>query len=243
MSNGQKPSENRSSETRSVTPRSLESIARVDRSKLEAISWYDRISPWYDTLVGRFERTARSRGIELLDVEPGERVLDIGAGTGRALVSFGEAVGTEGYATGLDISGGMCTVARRRIVSAGLDDRVAVVRGDAEHLPLVNGSFDALFVSFTLELIDTPALPIVLEECRRVLGDDGRFVVVALSKRDDGIVTSLYERIHERAPRYADCRPIFAQTLLDESGFTVVEAETVPMWGLTIEVVLGYVAA
>ena len=78
----------------------------------------------------------------------------------------------------------------------------------------------------------------MLGECRRVHGEAGRIGVVALSKRDAGLATRTYERVHERFPRYADCRPIFARELLDESGFDVETAETWPLWGLTAEVVV-----
>lgn len=216
-----------------------ESIARVDRSKRDAIRWYDRLSPWYGATVARFDERPRNRGVELLDVRAGERVLEIGPGPGTALTSFARAVGPTGQVAGLDISGGMCAVAHETVREAGLADRVSVVRGDAERLPFDASTFDALFASFTLELFDTPALPAVLGECRRVLREDGRIGVVALSKRDAGLATRAYERIHEHFPRYADCRPIFARELLDESGFGVEAAETWPLWGLAAEVVVA----
>ena len=220
-------------------PDATESIARVDRPKRDAIHWYDRLSPWYGSTVARLDERPRSRGVDLLDVQPGERVHEIGPGPGTALVQFAKKVGPTGHVTGLDISSGMCGVAQETVREAGVADRVSVVRGDAERLPFRSGAFDALFASFTLELFDSPSLPVVLGECRRVLGEDGRLGVVALSKRDAGLATRTYERVHERLPRYADCRPIFARELLDESGFDVEVAETWPLWGLVAEVVVA----
>lgn len=215
------------------------SISRVKRSKRDAIDWYDRISPWYDTLVAQFDRRPRSRGVALLDVGSGDRVLEVGAGTGRALVSLAAGVGSAGCVVGLDSSSGMCDVAQQRIVDATVADQTTLVRGDAERLPFERDAFDAVFASFTLELFDTPALPTVLEEWRRVLRKDGRLGVVALSKRDAGPVTRAYERLHEVVPRYADCRPIFVRKLLAETGFTVLEAETHSLWGLSVEIVVA----
>ncbi|WP_340101424.1 methyltransferase domain-containing protein [Salinibaculum salinum] len=215
------------------------SIARVERSKRDAMSWYDRLSPWYDTLVARLDRRPRNRGIELLDVQNGQRVLDVGAGTGQALVSFADDVGATGHVVGLDISEGMCSVARETVAAAHVGNRVAVVRGDAEELPFRSATFDATFASFTLELFDTPVLPAVLEEWHRVLRDDGRLGVVALSKRDAGAVTHAYERFHDLFPQYADCRPIYVNELLEATGFTVVEMESTSLWGLTVEVVVA----
>ena len=220
-------------------PAATESIARVDRSKRDAIRWYDQLSPWYGSTVARLDSQPRSRGVELLDVKPGERVLEIGSGPGTALVQLAEESGPTGHVAGLDISSGMCAVASETVRDAGVESRVSVVRGDAEHLPFEAGAFDAVFTSFTLELFDSPALPTVLGECRRVLGVDGRLGVVALSKRDAGLATRAYERVHERFPRHADCRPIFARELLDRSGFDVETAETWPLWGLAAEVVVA----
>ena len=214
-------------------------IARVGRSKRDAIRWYDRLSPWYGSTVARLDERPRNRGVELLDLQPGERVHEIGSGPGTALVQFAEEVGQTGHVTGLDISSGMCGVARETVREAGVESRVSIVRGDAEHLPFEAGAFDAIFTSFTLELFDSPALPAVLGECRRVLGEDGRLGVVALSKRDAGLTTRAYERVHELLPKYADCRPIFARELLDESKFDVETAETWPLWGLAAEVVIA----
>lgn len=214
-------------------------ISRVDRSKREAIEWYDRISPWYDPIVARLDRRPRNRGIRLLDVDAEERVLDVGSGTGRALVAFATDVAPGGHVVGLDISRGMCAVARTTAEEAGVANRVTVVRGDAEVLPLRSNAFDAVFSSFTLELFDTPAIPVVLEEWRRVLRDGGRVGVVALSKRDATVATHAYERLHDLLPQYADCRPIFVRELLDDAGFSVIEVDTVPLWGLTAEVVVA----
>lgn len=216
-------------------------ISRVDRSKREAIEWYDRISPWYDPIVARLDRRPRNRGIRLLDVDAEERVLDVGSGTGRALVAFANDVAPGGHVVGLDISRGMCAVARTTAEQAGVANRVTVVRGDAEVLPFRANAFDAVFSSFTLELFDTPAIPVVLEEWRRVLRDGGRVGVVALSKRDATVATRAYERLHELVPRYADCRPIYVRELLDENGFEVVATDTQHLWGLTTEIVVGRV--
>ncbi|MBZ6497061.1 methyltransferase domain-containing protein [Haloterrigena longa] len=166
-------------------------------------------------------------------------MFEVGFGTGRALVSFADSVGSTGRVVGLDSSSGMCAVARERVVEADVADRVSLLQGDAERLPLDGDAFDTVFASFTLELFDTPALPVVLGGWRRVLRDDGRLGVVALSKRDAGSVTRAYERLHEAVPRYADCRPVFVRELLEEAGFAVVEAETYPLWGLTIEIVVA----
>lgn len=214
-------------------------VARVPRSRAAARAWYDRLSPWYDVVVDPFERTSRSLGVELLGAKRGERVADVGSGTGTALVSIARSVGDTGRVVGVDVAEGMCRRAREKTSSSSVSGRVDVVCGDALHLPVRTGSLDAVFMSFTLELFDTPDIPVVLGECKRALTDGGRVCVVALSKRDAGLATGLYERIHSIAPLYVDCRPIFVRQTLREGGFDVVDARDERMWGLPLELVLA----
>ncbi|HRX82504.1 MAG TPA: class I SAM-dependent methyltransferase, partial [Pirellulaceae bacterium] len=69
-------------------------------------SFYDRISHAYDAIADAGEHRARERGLEALAVQPGERVLEIGYGTGHSLVELAKAVGATGRVCGVDISTG-----------------------------------------------------------------------------------------------------------------------------------------
>jgi demethylmenaquinone methyltransferase/2-methoxy-6-polyprenyl-1,4-benzoquinol methylase len=218
-----------------------EQIARVLRSRQTAAEWYDTLSPWYDTLVDPFERTYRSKGVELLSVKRGEQIADLGSGTGNALIPIADSVGENGRVIGIDIAEGMCQQVQQNVATTPVADRIDVVRGDTLSLPVRSGSLDALFLSFTLELFDTPDIPVVLDECKRVLGDAGRLCVVSLSKRNAAFLTGLYERIHAAIPQYVDCRPIYPQQHLRTAGFEISESQHERMWGLSLELVLAHV--
>ena len=212
----------------------------VTRSKAQAEATYDRLSRWYDFLAGGSERRLIDAGVYHLAVRDGEKVLEIGFGTGRALLSLARSVGPSGRVYGLDLSAGMLRVAQNKVDRAGLSGRIELRQGDAAHLAFADASLDAVFSSFTLELFDTPVIPVVLGECRRVLRDGGRLCVVAMSKvGKPGLMVKLYEWAHGRFPRYVDCRPIYAQSALQEAGFRLLDTTLRSVWGLPVEIILA----
>jgi ubiquinone/menaquinone biosynthesis C-methylase UbiE len=215
-------------------------ISRVTRSKQEAKASYDRMSKWYDVFSGRFESKYREAGLRKLGAGGGEVVLEVGFGTGHCILALAQAVGNKGKVYGVDISEGMCNISLSRIEKSGLAQRVELHCGDATHLPFKADCFDAVFMSFALELFDTLEIPIVLDECRRVLRREGRICIVAMSKEaKDGMMVKFYEWFHGRFPGFVDCRPIFVQKALEGAGFRIQDASEMSMWGLPVEIVLA----
>jgi demethylmenaquinone methyltransferase/2-methoxy-6-polyprenyl-1,4-benzoquinol methylase len=217
-----------------------ERVSRVARPRREAGATYDWLSKWYDLLAGRWEKPFQDAGLQKLAVRGGERVLEIGFGTGHTLADLARSAGLRGQVWGVDISRDMGEVAGERVREAGLSRRVNLIRGDAVDLPLKEDAFDALFMAFTLELFDTPDIPAVLRECRRVLREDGRMCVVSLAKRKEpSLVARLYEWAHVRFPAVLDCRPIYVGKALDEAGFRIVNIERGTMAGLGVDVLVA----
>jgi demethylmenaquinone methyltransferase/2-methoxy-6-polyprenyl-1,4-benzoquinol methylase len=132
----------------------------------------------------------------------------------------------------------MRKVSRTRLEKAGLSDRVTLTCGDAATLPYEANAFDAVFMCFTLELFDIPEIPIVLNECRRVLKSGGRLGVVSLSKKQK-LAVRIYEWFHKVMPATVDCRPIYVQRSLEDAGFQLLEQAELSMWGLPVEIVLA----
>jgi ubiquinone/menaquinone biosynthesis C-methylase UbiE len=213
-------------------------IKEVARTKEEAKDNYDRMSGWYDWIVGASEKKYRNLGLQALAARQGEQILEIGFGTGHAIVSLAQAVGPEGHVYGLDISEGMLAVTQKRVRQAGLAKQVTLQVGDGAQLPFGHGRFDAVFMSFTLELFDTPEIPLVLQQVRATLRPNGRFVVVSLAKEPKTAVR-IYEWFHDKMPIVVDCRPIYAQNELEKAGFIIQSHSRLSMWGLPVAVILA----
>lgn len=214
-------------------------ISPVTRSKKEAQFVYNKMSRWYDFFTAA-EKPYKLAGLRMLDVQAGESVLEIGFGTGECLLALVRLVGEMGAVFGVDLSDGMAVVAQRKLRAADFLLRAHLFCGDAAHLSAQARRFDAVFISFTLELFDTPEIPVVLAEIRRVLKPGGRLVVVSMAKQTPApVVLRWYEWAHRQFPRWVDCRPIFVRESVTQAGFWVTRSVQRMMFGLPVEIVAG----
>jgi len=214
-------------------------ILRVCQSKAQTKAFYNKIAKVYDLLAEKSEGPVRDAGLKKLAPKPGEQILEVGFGTGHCLVAIAGAVGQNGKAFGIDISEEMLKHTQLLAQQEHVADRVDLRCGDAAQLPFVDGSLDGVFMSFTLELFDTPEIPKVLAECKRVLRPGGRIVVIGMSKEGaHGVIFEMYEWSHRHFPNFVDCRPIFVRLSVEAAGFAVVEAEKMSMW-VPVEIVIA----
>jgi len=134
----------------------------------------------------------------------------------------------------------MLRIANSRVRKAGLTERVYMERGDSLQLPFKEEFFDAVFLSFTLELFHSTEIPALLEQCRRVLKKDGHICVMSLSRKEEpGLMIKLYLWAHHKFPGLIDCRPIYVQDDLEEAGFLTLESIRMKQLGLPVEIVLA----
>ena len=205
-------------------------MERVTRPREQARKSYNAMSHWYDLFTSS-EKQFTDIGIQILDVQSKESVLEIGCGTGHALVEFAEK---DAKVVAIDISEKMLKVARGRIKN----HNVGLCQADGLSIPFPSEHFDGIFISFTLELFDSPDIPKVLHEIHRVLKNDGRLCIVSLAKQDTTAVR-IYEWFHRKMSTLVDCRPIYLQSVLKDAGFQILESTIKKMWGLPVEIVIA----
>jgi demethylmenaquinone methyltransferase/2-methoxy-6-polyprenyl-1,4-benzoquinol methylase len=134
----------------------------------------------------------------------------------------------------------MLKVASRRLARSGLVDRVSLFCADALQIPLANQEFDVVFCSFTLELFDTPEIPSVLAEIKRVLKTGGKLGIVCISNEGGHhSMMKIYHCLHNKFPQIVDCRPIYPAHSLEIAGFIIKSNLKGNLFGLPVEIVIG----
>ena len=138
------------------------------------VARFDIVANRYDafcaTPLGSFVEAVEHQIVSaVLDPRPGERVVDLGCGTGTSTLWLADA---GCMVVGVDESQAMLVIARNKKTSAG---RMEWVHGDLTQLPWASASFDAGLIQVALEFVDQPA--VVLTEALRVIKPGGRLVL------------------------------------------------------------------
>jgi ubiquinone/menaquinone biosynthesis C-methylase UbiE len=135
---------------------------------------YDAVMDWVFKSFHESEVVFRGKMIDLLELKPGGRVLETGAGTCRDSVHIGRRVGPTGELFVQDLSSHMLAIGRERLAKESALPRTEFFVGNAVHLPFPNGFFDAAFHFGGINLFTDRAKAIA--EMARVVRIGGKVV-------------------------------------------------------------------
>ena len=162
--------------------------------KEEVRAMFDNIAPAYDrlnhTLSLSVDRIWRRRVVRIVGRLHPRRVLDMATGTGDLAVMMARSI-PEAHIKGVDLSEGMLDVARRKVTARGLDGRVVLDAGDAEHLHVADASVDVATVAFGVRNFGD--LDAGLREMARTIKPGGKVVVLEFSRPRNRLFRALYE--------------------------------------------------
>lgn len=182
--------------------------------------------PLYDSFT-RFAGVAAVHGALLAraEVGPGDRVLDIGCGTGSLLVTLGRKE-PDAVLTGLDPDPAALRRARRKAARAGV--QVSLDRGFADELPYPDASLDRVLSSMMLHHLDPADRVRALAEAHRVLRPGGRFVLVDAAHSASGH-HRMGGHLSRKMASKGEPSEEALRALLESAGFSAVELTVEPL--------------
>lgn len=146
---------------------------------------YRRYARIYDVIFGAVLQPGRRAVLEALNLKPGDRVLEVGVGTGISLPLYPRNV----RITGIDVSLEMLEKARARVERAKLSNVEALLEMDAEAMAFPDASFDKVVAMYVVSVVPRPEK--LLEELHRVCRPDGDIFIVNHFQSENPIVGRL----------------------------------------------------
>jgi ubiquinone/menaquinone biosynthesis C-methylase UbiE len=156
---------------------------------------FDAVAADYDRAMARVSEPFVPDLLAACAMAEGDRLLDVGTGTGLVAAAAARTLGPGARVVGLDLSPAMLARARARVAASG----AVLVAGDAERLPCRDACFEAATGHFVLVFLDRPGA--ALAELHRVLRPEGHVALTALARPDATAYGPVLEVLGRRAPR------------------------------------------
>lgn len=147
---------------------------------------YERLSPVYDLLFDKIFHPGRVEAVKLLGLQPDDRVLEVGIGTGLNLPLYPRHC----QITGVDLSEPMLRKAEAKVRELGLGNVTLRVM-DAQHLLFPDNSFDHVLAAYTISVVPDPVR--TLQEIKRVCRPGGRIVILNHFQSDNKVIGTVEE--------------------------------------------------
>jgi ubiquinone/menaquinone biosynthesis C-methylase UbiE len=161
----------------------------------------------------------RRTTLELAEVAPGDRVLDVGCGTGSLAIAAKGKVGPDGEVHGIDAAPEMIEVARRKADKKRAD--VGFQVGLIEDIPFPDGQFDLVLNSFVLHHLPHDLKRKGFAEIQRVLKPGGRFLAADFGPGRDSLIGHVVRALVGHGMMHSDVTELVA--MMEDAGFADVE--------------------
>lgn len=194
------------------------SAAVVENDFVERV--YEKLSSVYDVAFGPVLHAGRRRAIEQMALQPGDRILEVGVGTGINISLYPRAC----RVTGIDISAPMLEKARRRLRHRDVPN-VSLLQMDAAALKLADGTFDIVYAAYLISVVPEPVK--VAREMYRVCRPGGRIVFLNHFLSANSVVSRVERLISPLTVHVGFKADIDRDTLLEQAGLTPTSIEKV----------------
>ncbi len=155
----------------------------------DTLRTYRLFSGSYDFVFGPLFHPGRKDAVRFANDAPGQRILEVGVGTGLSLPYFRR----DAEVTGIDVSAEMLAKARRRVARRGLAQVKALLEMDAEAMSFADSSFDAVLALYVASVVPNPAR--FAAEMRRVCRPGGKIVIVNHFMSENGLMRHVEKRL------------------------------------------------
>jgi phosphatidylethanolamine/phosphatidyl-N-methylethanolamine N-methyltransferase len=145
---------------------------------------YENLASVYDFTFGPTLHTGRRQAIQRMRIQPGDRVLEVGVGTGINLSLYPKHC----TVTGIDFSGSMLEKARERAARKDIRN-MRLLQMDAGDLKFADGSFDIVYAPYLISVVPDPVK--VAQEMHRVCRSGGRIIFLNHFLSPNGLLSRL----------------------------------------------------
>jgi phosphatidylethanolamine/phosphatidyl-N-methylethanolamine N-methyltransferase len=182
---------------------------------------YEKLASVYDVLFGPALHAGRTRAIRRMQIEPGQRILEVGIGTGINAPLYPPFC----QVTGIDLSASMLERARERVERKDLQN-IQLFEMDAADLRFPDESFDIVFACYLMTVVPDPVR--VAAEMRRVCRPGGRVVLLNHFRSTNPLLSRVERVISPLTARAVGFKADFdLQAFLAQTGLTQVRVEKV----------------
>jgi phosphatidylethanolamine/phosphatidyl-N-methylethanolamine N-methyltransferase len=208
---------------------------QIDKSlmQIETVkAAYRRYAGFYDALFGPVLQPGRTAVVDALGCRPGDRVLEVGVGTGLSLPLYPPGV----RVTGVDVSREMLEKARVRVAKRNFAHVEALLEMDAEAMSFADASFDKVVAMYVVSVVANPAR--LLAELHRVCKPDGEIFLVNHVRSDNPLLGALEKGL----ARFSDklgFRPDFALGELLDGSHELAEVSRINLFWKVMRVKNG----